>query len=86
MKVKIQVDRNGIEKEFKNVIGVNFSEIPEMWEIVHEDGKKKFIVQVRISGRTKTLGRFDNIEDAARIADRKYKELYGEFYNSQGNL
>jgi len=44
--------------------------------------KKKYIVQVRIDGKTRTLGRFDSVEDAAKLADATYRKIYGEFYNS----
>jgi hypothetical protein len=41
----------------------------------------KWRVQIRINGKNKHLGLFDNIEDAIIARYNKAKELYGEFLN-----
>ena len=41
--------------------------------------EKKWQVAIRINGKKKHVGRFDNEEDAARAYDKKAREHYGEF-------
>jgi hypothetical protein len=42
---------------------------------------KKWIAHIKLNGKPKHLGGFNNEEDAAKLYDIKAKELYGEFAN-----
>lgn len=46
-----------------------------VWDAV----RKKWAVQIKKNGINHHFGRFDKLEDAARVADEKRKELFGEF-------
>lgn len=44
--------------------------------------KNKWIVRFTLKGKQHTFGMYDNIEDAAEVANEVRKELHGEFANN----
>ena len=42
----------------------------------------KWKSQIKVNGKNKNLGRFDNIEDAVNARVKKSEELFGEYKNS----
>lgn len=44
-----------------------------------DESRKKWAVRIKIEGKTTHIGRYTNIETAARAYDIKAKEIYGEF-------
>jgi hypothetical protein len=42
---------------------------------------KKWHAQIRVNGKTKSLGLYDSIEDAKKARQKKARELFGEYIN-----
>jgi len=43
------------------------------------EGDSKWQVQMQVDGKSKTLGRFDDVHEAGQFAEEQRKILYGEF-------
>ena len=50
--------------------------------ISNDKKANRWLARININGKSKHLGRFDNIEDAVNCRVKKAKEVYGEFMNS----
>jgi len=44
-----------------------------------DKSRQKWFVNIRLNGKSKTLGRFENKEEEALAYNKKAKELFGEF-------
>ena len=47
--------------------------------VTYSKSIRKWISQIRINGKSKTLGSFDNPEDAADAYDKKAVEIFGKY-------
>ena len=50
--------------------------------ISYDKQRNKWKAYIRINGKHKNLGRFDNIDDAINARVKKAKEIFGEYINS----
>lgn len=50
-----------------------------------DQDRKQYRVQIRIDGQIKWFGRYNNLSDAAKVAESTLKKLYGEFAHYPSN-
>jgi hypothetical protein len=50
--------------------------------VTYDKQRNKWLAHIAINGKSKTLGRFDKIEDAVNCRVKKAKEIFGDYINS----
>lgn len=48
--------------------------------VVWHKQRKKWVVQIKVGGKTRSFGLYDDINVAAEVAKQERKKLHGEFY------
>ena len=63
----------------KHRSGINKNNTSGYRNVTWDKSSNKWIVQLQINGKNKTIGKFDNVDEAGLFAELKRKEIYGEY-------
>jgi hypothetical protein len=74
---KSNLRKVGAKENTKNRKGANTNSKTGVRNVSLIHGK--YVVQLQVDGKNTVFGRFDNLEDAAKLAKQKRKEIYGEY-------